>query len=145
MATEPIGSARVSTGHAGHDPVLGAAAVLVGAFLVSFDQRLFAIGLPDLRGAFGLTFDEGTWLATIALAPQLIVAPAIPWLATVLGVRRVLIVPQLTRVSVGDPEITDVNVADKDQLLLEGRSAGTTTLLHWDAAGNRRTLEISVR
>ena len=54
-----------------------------------------AIGLPDLRGAFGLTFDEGTWLGTIAMAPQLLVAPAIPWLATAFGVRRVLIGPSL--------------------------------------------------
>ena len=95
MATEPISAGPASTDHPRHYPVLGAVAVLLGAFLVGFDQRLFAIGLPDLRGAFGLTFDEGTWLGTIAMAPQLLVAPAIPWLATVFGVRRVLIVPSL--------------------------------------------------
>jgi DHA2 family multidrug resistance protein len=32
-----------------HYPVLGAAAVLVGAFVVNFDTRLFSIGLPCLR------------------------------------------------------------------------------------------------
>jgi DHA2 family multidrug resistance protein len=95
MATEPISVGPVSTGRPCHHPVLGAAALLLGAFLVSFDQRLFAIGLPDLRGAFGLTFDEGTWLGTIAMAPQLLVAPAIPWLVTAFGVRRVLMAPSL--------------------------------------------------
>ncbi|TXL71380.1 MFS transporter [Vineibacter terrae] len=112
MATEPIGAGAASTGRSSHNPVLGAAAVLVGAFLVSFDQRLFAIGLPDLRGAFGLTFDEGTWLATIALAPQLLVAPAIPWLATVLGVRRVLVVPGLVYIalSLAIPFVSDYQV-----------------------------------
>jgi DHA2 family multidrug resistance protein len=95
MATERVGAGPLSTGQPSHYPVLGAAAVLLGAFLVSFDQRLIATGLPDLRGAFGLTFDEGTWLATIAMAPQLLVAPAIPWVATVFGVRRVLIGPSV--------------------------------------------------
>jgi DHA2 family multidrug resistance protein len=108
MATELI-AAPASTGRPSHNPVLGVAAVLAGAFLVSFDQRMLAIGLPDLRGAFGLTFDEGTWLATIALAPQLIVAPAIPWLATVLGVRRVLIGPSLAYIvlSLAIPFVSD--------------------------------------
>ena len=56
----------VSVGRPSHHPVLAVVAVLLGAFVVSFDTRLFGIGLPDLRGAFGLTFDEGAWLATIS-------------------------------------------------------------------------------
>src|SRR5262245_43591481 len=112
MATEPISAGTASTGHHSRYPVLGAAAVLLGAFLVSFDQRLFAIGLPDLRGAFGLTFDEGAWLGTIAMAPQLLVAPAIPWLATVFGVRRVLMAPSLiySVLSLAIPFVRDYQV-----------------------------------
>lgn len=98
MTTDAVGRSA-SAGHPHHRPVLGVAAVLVGAFLVSFDQRVFALGLPDLRGAFGLTFDEGSWLATIAMAPQLLIAPAIPWLATVVGVRRVLVPASLIYVA----------------------------------------------
>lgn len=76
-------------------PVLAAAAVLLGSFIVGFDTRLFSIGLPDLRGAFGLSFDQGAWLSTVATAPQILIAPAVPWLAATFGVGRVLFWPSL--------------------------------------------------
>ncbi|HSI39904.1 MAG TPA: MFS transporter [Xanthobacteraceae bacterium] len=77
------------------NPALAAAAVLLGSFLVGFDTRLFSIGLPDLRGAFGLSYDQGAWLNTIATAPQILIAPAVPWLAATFGVGRVLFWPSL--------------------------------------------------
>ena len=72
-----VSGGQISVGHPSQHPVLAVVAVLLGAFVVSFDTRLFAMGLPDLRGAFGLTFDEGAWLATISTAPQILIAPAI--------------------------------------------------------------------
>src|ERR1700722_16876194 len=95
MATEATTAGPVAAGRPSHYPVLGAAAVLMGAFVVNFDTRLFSIGLPDLRGAFGLSFDEGAWLSTVAIGSQIFVAPAIAWLATVFGVRRILGIPSL--------------------------------------------------
>ncbi len=68
---------------------------MLGTFLAAFDSRLFTVALADLRGAFSLSFDEGSWLATAALAPQIFIAPAVAWLATVFGVRRLLGVPSL--------------------------------------------------
>lgn len=90
-------------------PAYAAAAVLLGSFLVGFDTRLFSIGLPDLRGAFGLSFDEGAWLSTIATAPQIFIAPAVAWLAATFGVRRVLLWPSLVYagVSLAIPEARD--------------------------------------
>lgn len=76
-------------------PAFAAAAVLLGSFLVGFDTRLFSVGLPDLRGAFGLSFDQGAWLNTFASAPQILIAPAVAWLAATFGVRRVLFWPSL--------------------------------------------------
>jgi len=98
MATEAISSGPVSVGRPSHHPVLAVIAVVLGAFIDSLDTRLFAIGLPDLRGALGLTFDEGAWLSTAATAPQILIAPAIAWLAVVFGLRRVLIGPSLVYV-----------------------------------------------
>lgn len=95
MASEAVSSGPVSVGQPSHRPVLAVFAVVLGAFIVSFDTRLFAMGLPDLRGAFGLTVDEGAWLSTAATAPQILIAPAIAWLATVFGLRRVLVGPSL--------------------------------------------------
>ena len=65
-------------------------AVLLGSFLANFDSRLTSVGLPDLRGAFSLGFDEGAWLSTAGIGSQIFIAPAVAWLATVFGMRRVL-------------------------------------------------------
>lgn len=66
------------------------AAILLAATLTGFYTRLFQIALPDLRGVWGLSLDEGSILNTMAVAPQMLIAPGIPWLVTVLGIRRVL-------------------------------------------------------
>ena len=96
-ATPPRSAAAGSETHGAPcpRPVYAAAAVLLGSFLVGFDTRLFSIGLPDLRGAFELSFDQGAWLNTIATAPQIFIAPAVAWLAATFGVRRVLFWPSL--------------------------------------------------
>lgn len=52
-------SGPVSRGDVARYPVFAVVAVLLGAFLANFDSRLTSVGLPDLRGAFSLTFDEG--------------------------------------------------------------------------------------
>lgn len=106
---QPIASAIPVPQGRPHYPLLGVAAILLGAFIVGFDTRLFGVGLPDLRAAFGLTFDEGAWLNTVATAPQIILAPAVVWLATVFGLRRVMVGPSLVYVaiSLGIPFVRD--------------------------------------
>jgi DHA2 family multidrug resistance protein len=84
-----------STGRPSHHPLCAVAAVLIGSFLVGFQTRLFSIGLNDVKGSFGLSFDEGAWLSTAATAPQIFIAPMVVWLAVTFGVRRVLCVPSL--------------------------------------------------
>ncbi|MBB6305481.1 MFS transporter [Rhizobium leucaenae] len=72
-----------------------AVAVVMSSILTAFDVRTASIGLSDLRGAFGLSFDEGSWLATFATAPQILVAPSVGWLIAVFGVKRMMIGPTL--------------------------------------------------
>jgi MFS transporter, DHA2 family, multidrug resistance protein len=90
-----IESGPVSTGEVSHRPIFAVGAVLLGAFLANFDTRLFSIGLPDIRGAMSLSFDEGAWLSTAATASQIFIAPAVAWMATAFGLRRVLGIPAL--------------------------------------------------
>ncbi|MDN4987686.1 MFS transporter [Bradyrhizobium arachidis] len=85
----------VSRGGIAPQPLFAVAAVLLGSFLANFDSRLTTVGLPDLRGAFGLSFDEGAWLSTAGIGSQIFIAPAVAWLATVFGLRRVLGIPSL--------------------------------------------------
>jgi len=107
-----IEAGPVSTGKVSHRPIFAVGAVLLGAFLANFDSRLFTIALPDLKGALGLTFDEGAWLSTAATASQIMIAPAVAWLATAFGLRRVLAIPSLVYalISLAIPFARDFNV-----------------------------------
>jgi MFS transporter, DHA2 family, multidrug resistance protein len=88
-------SGSIASGSTSHRPIFAVAAVLVGSFIANFRGRIFSIGLPDIRGALSLSVDEAAWLSTSVTAPQIFLAPAVAWLATVFGIRRVLIGPGL--------------------------------------------------
>lgn len=90
-----VSAGPISVGRRSHHPLLVVLAVLLGAYMTGFNTRLFSVGLTDLRGALGLGQDEGAWLSTAALAPQILIAPCVAWLVTVFGVRRVLVAPAL--------------------------------------------------
>src|SRR5882757_5091694 len=92
-AEEALGP--ISRGGIAPQPLFAVGAVLLGSFLANFDSRLTSVGLPDLRGAFSLGFDEGAWLSTAGIGSQIFIAPAVAWLATVFGLRRVLGIPSL--------------------------------------------------
>src|ERR1700688_2117431 len=89
------GQGPLSRGGIAPQPLFAVAAVLLGSFLANVDSRLTSVGLPDLRGAFSLGFDEGAWLSTAAIGSQIFIAPAVAWFATVFGLRRVLGIPSL--------------------------------------------------
>src|SRR5271170_4752746 len=93
--SDGAGQGPISRGDVGPQPLFAVVAVLLGAFLANFDSRVATVGLPDLRGAFSLGFDEGAWLSTAGIGSQIFVAPAVAWLATAFGLRRVLAIPSL--------------------------------------------------
>jgi MFS transporter, DHA2 family, multidrug resistance protein len=102
----------VSRGGIAPQPIFAVVAVLLGAFLGNFDSRLTSVGLPDLRGAFSLSFDEGAWLSTAGIGSQIFIAPAVAWLATVFGLRRVIGIPSLVyaAISAAIPFVHDYNL-----------------------------------
>jgi len=101
----------LSRGGIAPQPLFAVAAVLLGSFLANFDSRLTSVGLPDLRGAFSLSFDEGAWLSTASIGSQIFIAPAVAWLATVFGLRRILGIPSLVYalISLAIPFVRDYN------------------------------------
>lgn len=66
-------------------------AVILASVTTGFHNRLLLVALPDLRGIWGLDVDEGTILISLALAPQLLLAPIAPWLSRTVGIRRTVI------------------------------------------------------
>ena len=87
-------------------------------------------------------------LATL-LAAMLLGAPASSQddAATIslgIGIQKLLAVPGVARVAIGDPSVVDV-LATGSQLLLVGRAEGRTTLLIWKANGSRLSYLVSVQ
>ncbi len=61
------------------------------------------------------------------------------------GTSQLVSIPaRVERVSIGDPEVADVVVVSPQELLINARSLGTTTLFVWDVADNRRSFTIEV-
>ncbi|MCK8787718.1 MFS transporter [Roseomonas sp. NAR14] len=73
-------------------PLVGIAAVLLGAVISTLYGRITSFGLADLRGAVGAGYDEGAWIPTAATVAQMVIGPPAAWLGAAFGVRRVLLV-----------------------------------------------------
>lgn len=104
----------VSQGKVSKRPLFAVGAVLLGAFLASFDSRLFSLALPDIRGALHLSVDQGAWFNTAGTASQIFISPSVAWIATAFGVRRVLGIPCLlyAAVSVVLPLVHDFSTLE---------------------------------
>ena len=61
------------------------------------------------------------------------------------GTQKVITVPGIQRVAVGDSAIADVKTIGNNQLLVIGAGEGKTTLLIWKASGQRISYLVSVR
>ncbi len=73
-------------------PLIGIAAVLLGAVISTLFTRVTSFGLADLRGAVHAGYDDGAWITTATTVGQMCVGPLAAWLALVFGTRRVLLV-----------------------------------------------------
>ena len=83
--------------------------------------------------AFALTLTTPAWAqedTTIALG---------------VGTQKVINVPGIARIAVGDPAIADIKTLGNSQILIIGQGEGRTTLLIWKGNGTRLSYLISVR
>jgi DHA2 family multidrug resistance protein len=70
---------------------VGTLGVFLGAGIATLFGRLLSVGLPDLRGAFGLGVDEASWIPTVYNMTLMFMGPFSVYLGAFLGVRRVLL------------------------------------------------------
>jgi len=61
------------------------------------------------------------------------------------GIQKVISVPGVARIAIGDRSVADVEVAGDSQILLIGQSEGATTLLVWKSTGARLAYLIRVQ
>jgi len=85
--TAPAADARGSGSFA---PYVGLLGVMLGSMMSTLNTRVTVFGVADLRGALGAGFDEGAWITSALGIGQLIGGISCPYLATVIGPRRML-------------------------------------------------------
>jgi MFS transporter, DHA2 family, multidrug resistance protein len=84
-------SPQASPSHITTHPLIGIAAVLLGASVATFQGRLISVGLSDLRSAMHLGVDEASWIGTAFNAAMMFIGPFSVYLGGLLGPRRVLL------------------------------------------------------
>jgi MFS transporter, DHA2 family, multidrug resistance protein len=72
-------------------PLVGILGVLIGAGLVTLTGRMLSLGLADLKGHLGISYDAGAWLDSAYNASIMFVGPFSVYLGGLLGPRRVLL------------------------------------------------------
>src|SRR6201981_3704383 len=72
-------------------PILGILGVLVGAGLVTLTGRMLSLGMADLRGHVGISYDQAVWLDSAYNASLMFIGPFSVYVGGLLGPRRVLL------------------------------------------------------
>src|SRR3984885_11104310 len=72
-------------------PLLGILGVVTGAGLVTLAGRMLSLGLADLKGHVGISFDDGAWLDSAFNASLMFIGPFTVYIGGLLGPRRVLL------------------------------------------------------
>jgi DHA2 family multidrug resistance protein len=73
------------------NPYVGILAVFMGAGLATLNSRLLSVGLPDLRGALGFSFDEASWIPTALNMAMMFSGVFVVFLNAFWGPRRILL------------------------------------------------------
>src|SRR5438445_7516467 len=72
-------------------PLVGILGVLIGAGLVTLTGRMLDLGLADLKGHLGISYDAGAWLSSAFNASLMFIGPFSVYLGGLLGPRRLLL------------------------------------------------------
>jgi DHA2 family multidrug resistance protein len=73
------------------NPYVGILGVFLGAGLATLNSRLISVGLPDLRGALSLGFDEASWIPTALNMAMMFSGVFVVFVNSLYGPRRILL------------------------------------------------------
>jgi len=82
--------ARIAPAELSKSPLLGILGVIIGAGLVTLTGRMITMGLADLKGHVGISFDDGAWISTAFNAGLMFIGPFTVYLGGLMGPRRIL-------------------------------------------------------
>ena len=108
------------------NPYLGILGVFLGAGVATLNARLLSVGLPDLKGALCIGFDEGSWMPTVLNMATMFSGCFVVFLSAWFGPRRILLPSAaiFTFVSALLPFATDYRIM-LGLLVIAGLASGT--------------------
>lgn len=71
-------------------PLLGILGVIIGAGTVTLTSRMISLGLADLRGHLGLSFDNAAWIGAAFDMALIFIGPLTVFLGGLMGPRNIL-------------------------------------------------------
>jgi MFS transporter, DHA2 family, multidrug resistance protein len=69
-------------------PLVGLVGILIAAIASEFNDQATVIALPDVRGAFDISYDPGTWVQSLYGSAEIIGMAVSPWLLVTFTLRR---------------------------------------------------------
>lgn len=69
-------------------PFLGLVGILIAAMTAEFNDQVTSIALVDVRGAFGISYDPGTWIQSLYVSAEIVGMAMSPWLLVTFTLRR---------------------------------------------------------
>jgi MFS transporter, DHA2 family, multidrug resistance protein len=69
-------------------PFLGLVGILIAAMMAEFNDQVTSIALVDIRGAFGISYDQGTWIQSLYVSAEIVGMAISPWQLVTFTLRR---------------------------------------------------------
>jgi MFS transporter, DHA2 family, multidrug resistance protein len=85
------GIAGAVPGTLSNSPLLGILGVVTGAGVVTLTSRMISLGMPDLKGHLGFSYDQGAWIGTAFDVGLMFIGPFTVFLGGLMGPRRILL------------------------------------------------------
>ena len=90
------GVGRIAPADLSKSPLLGILGVIIGAGVVTLTGRMISLGLADLKGHLGISYDAGAWVGTAFDMALMFIGPFTVYLGGLLGPRRILLLAAAT-------------------------------------------------
>src|SRR5271155_946460 len=82
--------ARAEPAALSKSPLLGILGVIMGAGIVTLTGRMITMGLADLKGHVGISFDDGAWLSSAFNVALMFIGPFTVYVGALVGPRKIL-------------------------------------------------------
>jgi DHA2 family multidrug resistance protein len=84
------GLAAVAPSELSQSPLLGILGVIMGAGIVTLTGRMISLGLADLKGHLGISYDDGAWISSAYNIALMFIGPFTVFVGALLGPRKIL-------------------------------------------------------